>query len=207
MPRLGWKLVVSALVGSACLVVPAAEATRQDTVLAGRIVPGKSIGPLKLGMSEPSARRLVRRVGRGSRLMLHLRKGTATEYVEYAYPYDYTAYTVGFLGRRGKRHLAYIATHVDENKTREKIGVSTLQTRLLRTYRRLACVRFSGPGVPPGMRTEYALGSRTRRHTLFVISAGYVAYGRVYPPIVGRVVVRERFERPEEHAKAYPCGS
>ncbi len=192
-------------VAGASLVAPSAEATRQSEFLRGPIVPGKSIGPLRLGMSEAAARRVLRRLDSGSRLLLRLRRGKATEYVEYTYPYEYSAYTVGYLGRPGKRRVAYIATHVDENKTREGIGVSNLETKLRRTYRQLTCTAFFGPGTPPGGRKEYVLGARSRRHTLFVISAGFTNGPQTQPSIVGRVVVREAFQRPEEGIKPFRC--
>lgn len=57
-----WEVIAVAFVAAACLTAPAAEATGQAEFLRGPIVPGKSIGPLRLGMSEQAARRALRKL-------------------------------------------------------------------------------------------------------------------------------------------------
>lgn len=187
------RALAAAALGAACLSATAAEATSEAEFLPGRIVPGKSIGPLRLGMSEQAARRILRRLGRGSRLEKHIRKGTSSEYLEYTHPYVFTAYTIGYLGRPGKRRVVLIISHVDENKTREGVGVSTTEAKLVRTYRRLAC-KLVLVGNPS--RTECLLGSRSRPHTIFAVDPGYAISGRPpLPPRVMRVLVQQPFKR------------
>ncbi len=178
----------------ACLSVSTAEATKQAEFLRGPIVPGKSVGPLRLGMSEQAARRALRKLDPGSRLVKRIRKGTATEYLEYTYPYDYTSYTVGYLGRPGKRRVVFAMSHVDENKTREGVGVSALEVKLARTYRGLRCQNFYG--VTSNRRKECLLGSPNRPHTIFVVGAGETVMGRPSrPPRIIRVLVEQPFKR------------
>ncbi|MBA3366870.1 MAG: hypothetical protein H0U03_13985 [Actinobacteria bacterium] len=174
----------------------AGSATGQAEFLPGRIVPAKSIGPLRLGMSEQAARRALRKLDPGSRLVRRIRRGTATEYVEYSYPIWYTSYDVGYLGRPGKRRVVLIITHVDENKTREGVGVSALQTTLLRTYgRRLAC-RQAFLNLQLRYQTECRLGPSARRHTVFVVDPGDIIQGRPPAPArVSKILVREPFQR------------
>jgi len=174
-----------------CLLASAGATTAADPVLRGPIVPGTSIGPLKLGMSEAAARRLLRRF-RGSRLELRLRKGKASEYVEYSYPREYAIYTVGYLGRPGARRVAYISVHLDDNKTREGVHVGVLETKLRRSYRGLRC-ELHADGTPSNW-VECILGDRRRRHTVFRIKPEYLGYVRD-PARVTRIAVREAFQR------------
>lgn len=148
--------------------LPAADATRADDVVPGRIEPAKGIGALRLGMSEQAARRVMRRLG-GSRRFLHLRRGTATEYLELNYPREFTAYSVGYLGRQGQRRVAYIAAHYAGNRTEEGIRVSTARSTLQRTYRGLLCRKTRRPNIDWGYRLECRLGATRARHTVFIL--------------------------------------
>jgi len=191
--RLTGGVLGAVTIAAACLTASAAEATRQAEFLPGRIVPGKSIGPLRLGMSEQAARQALRRLDRGSRLVKRIRRGTPSEYVEYSYPILYTAYEVGYLGPPAKRRVVLIITHVDENKTREGVGVSTTETRLLRTYRGLRCKQVL---VGNPARKECLLGSRNGPHTIFALGPEHVISGRPpLPPRIMGVVVRSPFMR------------
>jgi len=143
-------------------------------------------------MSEGAARHVLRRLGR-SRLELHLRKGTASEYVEYGYPREYAVYTVGYLGRSGTRRVAYISVHLDRNRTREGLHVGALETKLRRTYRALRCTgHFDGSS---SNWIECVLGDRRRRHTVFRVNPGSLYNGRQEPARVTRIAVREAFQR------------
>lgn len=180
---------------AACLAAPLEGVVEEKLFLSGRIVPAQSIGPLKLGMGEAPARRLLRKLGPGARLELRLRKGLSDEYVEYSYPLDFVAYKVGYLGRPGARRVVFISAHFAGNVTKEGVGVSVLQTKLLRTYRNLPCRAVYNRNTM-GYDFEYRLGSRMRRHTVFVVSPMGRYLGSPDPPSrVARVAVREPFQR------------
>ena len=188
-----WRWVIACFAVGVCLLASSAQATEAGYILRGRIVPGKSIGPLKLGMKEEAARPILRKLG-GSRLVKHIRKGTETEYIERMYPYDFTAYTVGYLGRPGKRRVVLISSHVDENKTREGVGVGTTEAKLARTYRGLRCRDLYG--IPADRRKECLLGSRNRPYTIFVLDGGdHITGRRPRPPQIMRVLVEQPFKR------------
>jgi len=182
---------------AACLAAPSAGVAEEKLFLSGRIVPGQAIGPLKLGMGEATARRLLRKLGPGARLELRLRKGLSDEYVEYSYPLEFVAYKVGYLGRPGARRVVFISAQYAGNATKEGIGVSVTQARLLRTYRGLLC-RAVYNRIRMGYDFEYRLGSRTRRHTVFVVRSlsGWHRMEGPDPPMrVAHIVVREPFQR------------
>ena len=183
-------IVVVAVAASAlAALAPSASSRATGETLRGRIVPGKSIGPLRLGMSGAAATRtLGRRFGEPD-VGKRERRGTANAYVELEYPAFFSSYSVGLRGRPGNRRVVRITVMIAGNKTPDGVGVGTTEERLRRAYRgRLRCRYLRDRW----QIRECRLGQPNERHTLFELSGGTSFGGRASdPPIVVRVIVTE----------------
>jgi hypothetical protein len=181
-------ILVSGLVATSAAGSPSAQ------TIPGRIVPGVGVGKLRLGMSEQAAKRVLAPLG-SRKFVRRVNAGRPDEYIEYEYPHpnlrwdSFAAYTVGLRGRKGKRRVAVIEVHDARNRTREGIGVGSVESKLVRAYPNLRCVDF---GAMEQTRTECRVGERTRRHTVFVVRYADVISGQpTRPRRITRVMLRE----------------
>jgi hypothetical protein len=90
---------------------------------------GEGIGPINLGMTGQQVRR---RLGR-PRTVIERRVVLRQPYVELEYGYG--AYSVGLLGRKGKRRVVLIGTGLVRHKTPEGVGVGTTESQFFRRMR------------------------------------------------------------------------
>ena len=189
MKRKASVAVAVAAIVVVTLASPASSRPTGDT-LRGRIVPGKSIGPLRLGMSGAAATRILGRFGEPD-VATRERPGTANAYVELEYPAFFSTYSIGLRGRRGQRRVVRIAAMTSANKTKEGIGRGTTERMLVRTYPGTRC-RSHWEREARRYRRECVLGRRTERHTIFVMGLGVGVGNRPPEPnTVIRVVVTE----------------
>ena len=179
-------LVVALAAIPVVALAPSASPRANGDTLRGRIVPGKSIGPLRLGMTGTTATRILGRFGAPD-VGTRKRAGTANAYVEFEYPAFFSSYSVGLRGRRGNRTVVRISVMIAGNKTAQGIGVGTTERRLRRAYRgRLRCRSYENPNSTYGWIHECLLGRRTERHTLFFMSGEQIIVNR--PPLPSRVI-------------------
>jgi hypothetical protein len=131
VPRL---IVLAGLVVGLALV-PAAGGSNE------LIRPGKGIGRVDLGMTEPQVRRAL-----GTpQAVIRRRVGFGRLSVEWQF--DGGAWRVRLVGRRGSLHVASVATMVRRERTREGFGVGTREQTLRRRYgRALRCERLRSEG-------------------------------------------------------------
>lgn len=176
------------------LVATSAAGSPSQQTIPGRIIPGVGMGKLRLGMGEQAAKRVLSPLG-SRKFVRRVNAGRPDEYIEYEYPnptirWDLVAaYTVGFRGRPGKRRVAVIEVNVAEHRTREGIGVGSVEAKLLLAYPRLFCRDFP---AEENTRTECRLGMRWRRHTVFVVKPyGDISGQPRRPRTVRRVMLRE----------------
>ena len=149
------------------LTASAGAATQRDSL----IRPGVGIGKVKLGMTiaqvraawGPAQARTVETQPRGSR--------------EIELQYDFAAYTVRLVGRPKRERVVSVATTLRREKTRQGVGVGSLERRLRRQFRgELHCdrlpVALDARGFPleviyAGAVRRCTLGDRDGRHTVF----------------------------------------
>jgi hypothetical protein len=122
---------------------------------------GVGIGPIKLGMSGSDVRT---RLGR-PRAVIERRVIRGQPYVEFEY--DFGAWNVGFLGRKGQRRVVLVGTGLTRHKSPEGVGVGTKESVFWRRvrgegFRRRRCDRPDPSGslnslfhwVRPGRGSE-----------------------------------------------------
>ncbi len=90
---------------------------------------GVGIGPIALGMTGTEVQR---RLGR-PRAVIERRVIRGRPYVEFEY--DFGAWNVGFLGRRGQRRVVLVGTGLTTHKSPEGVGVGTVERVFWRRVR------------------------------------------------------------------------
>jgi hypothetical protein len=90
---------------------------------------GVGIGPVKLGMSGTDVQK---RLGR-PRAVIERRVVRGQPYVEFEY--DFGAWNVGFLGRKGQRRVVLVGTGLALHKSPEGVGVGTTERTFWRRVR------------------------------------------------------------------------
>ena len=131
-----------ALIIAALAAAPATAAPERAMV----IVPGQQIGKIRIGMPLAQVRAVL---GRPTLMNRRLRVGF-TRYVEY--DWGYGRWTVGFSGRGSAARASLIGTTVRSERTRERVGVGTLQARVQAVY-------GTGLRCPRGRRMSGNLGT------------------------------------------------
>jgi hypothetical protein len=111
---------------AAVAVAPSASGSPNDGIA---IRPGVGIGPINLGMSGQKVRRALGR----PRAVIERRVLRGQPYVEFEW--DYGAWNVGFLGRKGHRRVVLVGTTLGRHRTPEGLGVGTRESRLWRELR------------------------------------------------------------------------
>ena len=99
---------------------------------------GVGIGPINLGMTGPQ---VYRALGR-PRAVIERRVVRGQPYIEFEYQFG--AWNVGFLGRKGRRRVVLVGTGLARHKTPEGVGVGTKEAEFWRrlrgeSYRRRVC--------------------------------------------------------------------
>jgi hypothetical protein len=119
--------------GALLLIVALAIAAAPSAVGApSRSLPihhGVGIGPIKLGMSGADVRK---RLGR-PRAVIERRVVRGQPYAEFEY--DFGAWNVGFLGRKGHRRVVLVGTGLSRHKSPEGVGVGTNERTFWRRVR------------------------------------------------------------------------
>jgi hypothetical protein len=118
-----------ALVALATVAVVAAPSATGSSAKSLAIVHGVGIGPIKLGMSGAAVRN---RLGR-PRAVIERRVVRGQPYAEFEY--DFGAWNVGFLGRRGHRRVVLVGTGRSRHKSPEGVGVGTNERTFWRRVR------------------------------------------------------------------------
>jgi hypothetical protein len=90
---------------------------------------GVGIGAIKLGMSGTDVQR---RLGR-PRAVIERRVVRGQPYVEFEY--DFGAWNIGFLGRKGQRRVVLVGTGLRLHKSPEGVGVGTTELVFWRRVR------------------------------------------------------------------------
>jgi hypothetical protein len=111
--RLCVSLVAFAVVGFVAAGAPA------STAKSLAIEHGVGIGPVTLGMSGPE---VWKQLG-SPRSVIERRVVGGQPYVEFEY--DFGAWNVGFLGRRGQRRVVLVGTGLSRQRSPEGVGVGT----------------------------------------------------------------------------------
>ena len=125
-----------ALVAAAVALAAAAPATASVSRDA-LIRPGAGIAKVNLGMTAAQVRSAMGR----PRATLPQQASFGRVAVEWQYGYG--AYTVRLEGRRGALRVVAVATTARKERTREGLGVGTLESRLERAYgARIRCERL-----------------------------------------------------------------
>lgn len=124
-----------ALVPLAIVAVVAAPSATGSSERSLPIEHGVGIGPIRLGMSGAAVRS---RLGR-PRAVIERRVVRGQPYAEFEY--DFGAWNVGFLGRRGHRRVVLVGTSLARHKSPEGVGVGTNERTFWRRVRGEGFVR------------------------------------------------------------------
>jgi hypothetical protein len=98
-----------------------------------RILPGRSIGKLRLGMTEAE----VRRAMGNPRFVVRRRGAFGLRTVEYQY--GLAEYTVRLLGRAGRLRAVRVGTTLVRERTPRGVGAGSLERTVLRAYPSTRC--------------------------------------------------------------------
>jgi hypothetical protein len=128
---------VRALAGAVALAAVCAGAVGVRSDAADlRIAPGRSIGKVRLGMTQPQ----VRATMGTPRSIVRRRGGFGRSIVEYEY--GFAEYVVRFLGRPGRLRVVRVATTLRRERTREGLGVGWPERAVLHAFRTARCERL-----------------------------------------------------------------
>jgi hypothetical protein len=115
----------------------AAGGTAEAASQASRVIrPGMGVGKLNLGMTEAEVRRAMGQPW----AVIRRPAGFGLRSVEYQY--DLAAYTVRFVGARGRLRAVRITTIVRKERTPKGIGPGSLERDLVRAYPGIRCGRL-----------------------------------------------------------------
>jgi hypothetical protein len=120
----------------ACLAGGVAVTAAARTGADLRITPGKSIGKVKLGMTELQVRATMGR----PRSIVRRRAGFGRSIVEYEY--GFAEYVVRFFGPRDRLRVVRVGTTLRQERTREGLGVGSAERAVLRALPRARCERL-----------------------------------------------------------------
>jgi hypothetical protein len=149
-------VVVASIVGAGA-TAPAAGAPDATTL----IRPGVGIGKVRLGMTHAQVRRAL-----GPHMVVNARERRfGLTYLELAY--DYSAYTVGFLGAPGKLRVVSVATSLRRERTRNGLGPGTSLPALRRALRGERC-RLRRAAQMAMFQTECILHAPSGARTTFI---------------------------------------
>lgn len=173
-------------VAAAFVALPAGASTEGPLV----IRPGVGIGKLRLGMTQAEARRAMGR----PQIAFARSAGFGLRSVEWQYAYS--AYRVRFSGPRGRLRATLVATTLVRERTRRRVGVGTLESRLLRVYPTLRCerlrtYRFGTLVLVRDPERDCTLLAPSGRRTIFRTSPGQLATGMTPPQWQARATVLE----------------
>jgi hypothetical protein len=168
----------------AALAVAGAASAADAPHVQRAIVPGQAIGKVRLGMSLAQVRKVLGR----PEAVISRRKGVfGRERVEYSW--NFTEWRIMFEVGRGQSEAVSIRSSIRNEKTKEGIGVGTLQQRLERTYGIECADAFQDQG-PFGGGTfigRACVLEQNRRKTSFLV---YQFCGNV--PTAGSCAERDR---------------
>jgi hypothetical protein len=193
------RLTFAAPLIAAVVAVAIAAGATAARPIPGKAITARGLGSLRLGMTERSAHRLLRKFGMRTRVKLrevNVRPGV--RYLEYEYRTGgfSTAYIVGFQGQQGRERVVMASTYLRQHRTKQGIRVAVVATRLYRAYGpRLRCRQlFQGGGAGHFIGNACALGPASGRQIIFIVPANPVVSGQLPPPPdrVSRIMVRER---------------
>ena len=120
------RALLPVLVAAAALGVPSAGAAPETTTL---IVPGRSIGKIRLGMTFAQVTAVLGRPN----VVNQTRRTVFGRYVEYDWAWG--RWIVGFTGRGTELRVSLVGTSIRRERTREGVGAGTSYDALLRAYR------------------------------------------------------------------------
>ena len=177
------RVVLAAAVLSLTLAVSGAAAAQRPAQL---IVPGESIGPVRLGMTIAQVKRAL---GKPVALVRRIEHAFGGEYVELQW--GQARWTVGLRSDRGTLRVVRIATTVNGQRTRDGIGPGSKPRAVLRAFPLSGCVFRDLQQPWPGtwLVAEKSDGSMT----------AFLLYGRLrfgemrVNRFVVEVVVQERW--------------
>jgi hypothetical protein len=149
-----------ALAGVAVAVIAASPSATAAPTTSFPIRLGVGIGPINLGMTEAQVRRAL---GRPEGVLERTRV-RGQPYVEFGW--NYGAWNVGFVGRKGKRRVVVVGTGLTRHRTPAGVGVGTAERRLKRSIRGL---RERNCSNPHGLGTTHWYLHRGSTETVFVV--------------------------------------
>lgn len=129
--RLG-ALLFPAVVAAVIAAAPAGGSSQSVEL----IRPARSIGKIRLGMTEVELRRAMGR----PRSVVPRREAFGLRTVEYQY--GYAAYVVQLFGRPGRLRVVRVSTTLAREQTPARVGVGSREASVLRAYRRISCERL-----------------------------------------------------------------
>jgi hypothetical protein len=164
-----------ALATVCCYLLSAGAAAALDAPdVERRIVPGQSIGKVRLGMTLAQVKRGL---GPPESVIVREQRPFGGEWIEYSW--NLTEWRIGFAIDDGVQRVTSIRSRARTERTREGIGPGVAGARVPRTYR-VSCVdaflpdrQSPQPGIEPpsvgfwcvvpqrgGARTAFVVGSR-----------------------------------------------
>jgi len=156
--RVGFQTMGRAVVATAIALALAAGTSASTGRNSGTIVPGESIGPVKLGMSLRQVQRLL---GKPTLVNVREARGFGMTYLEL--DWHYARWTVGFLGKPGEQRAVKVATMLRSHRTREGLGVGSTFREVARKLPGVRCARRK-----PGNILTVRSGSGVR--TIFLLA-------------------------------------
>jgi hypothetical protein len=105
---------------------------------------GVGIGPVRLGMTGEQVRRILG----APRAVIERRVIRGQPYTELEY--DFSAWNIGFLGRKGQRRVVLVGTGLARHKSPEGVGVGTREGVFWRRVRGEGFRRRRCEGPDPG---------------------------------------------------------
>jgi hypothetical protein len=174
---------------AALAVLLAAPAAGGSTEASLPIRAGVGIGPVNIGMTGAQ---VYRALGK-PRAVSERRVVNGQPYIELEY--DFGAWNVGLLGRKGQRRVVLVGTGLSRHKTPEGVGVGTTERQFWR--------RLRGQGYRPRncgvqMSASHWVRQRSGRETVFFPYYPCGWCGQEGPPRIVGVEVRS--------APALGCG-
>jgi hypothetical protein len=134
------RIALLALMGAAVVAAPSASGSSSAS---HPIREGVGIGPVNIGMTGAQ---VYRALGR-PRAVSERRVVSGQPYVELEY--DFGAWNIGLLGRKGHRRVVLVGTALARHRTPEGVGVGTTERRFWRQvrgdgYRERTCAERPG---------------------------------------------------------------
>jgi hypothetical protein len=150
-----------------------------------RIDPGRSIGKVRLGMTEAEVRRAM------GKPRFVVRRPAAFGLQALEYQYGLAAYTVRLLGRTGRLRAVRVGTTLVRERTPRGVGAGSLERTVLRVYPSTRCqplrtYRSGTVTLVATIQRECTLFAPSGRRTVFTTDV----YERPYEVVTPRIWAR-----------------